>query len=326
MTIHFHKYSDTNAPDLNAAPRGQGLFAMIYAILISGYGDHTGHGWEVIFDDCAYTTGSNGKLVIKHPIHPLYFVFKDLGNYEIETGMAEEAHSDGTLTGYQSGHLSQNGSRQGLSEDYTGSYEYWNGIYDDTSHTLIFISAASHASNLSDDNRNDSAVPTYYIGTLATVADISPVPFIGAGSIGRTSQRNSIQLFESKAENFTTLKKWDGSPADGSQSITIAAGTMNNHKNGTSGKGLVTILNSVWSKEAGRMIGRLRGILTVDDYKRENFSQFMSHYAPDLDANAEGAVADYEIPIGNRQCKIIPTEYRTTGLVVSLAPEDWEDL
>ena len=326
MAIHVHKHDDIGAPNISSESTGNRLIALLYAVLVSGYDTHSGYGWQVIFDDSNYSTGTDGKIVLKHPSHSIYFVFTDVGSGQIESGMAEGAGSDGSVIGYQSGNKTDNGDPQGFKEAGSSEYDYWYFVYDDVSGTAVIQTAAPWQSTISNKSSDDTFQRVFYIGTLATVSDLSPFGINGVGHVSGISREDAGNFFNFVTQReWTTIKTWDGGPADGTQTLETFGDVNYQELKGTSIKGIITRLQPFWIKENTVPVGRLRGIYRVDEFKAQEWGKFVTAHAPTVDQTIEPSAIDAVISIGTNQYKLIRTEFGGV-LVVSLQPEEWANL
>ena len=327
MAIIMYSSTDFDAPDLENVTNESQIHAIIYAILVAGYNGNPGHGWEVTHDSSNYSTGTDGRFVIKHPDFNIYYVLDDSGPGKVIVGMADLSDAAGNLTGYQSGTTNVGGSVQGhyTASNYTSAYEHWNAFYDDQSHTLIFKGASGIYSKLSGPVY-DQYTSSFYIGTLATTLDLHPFPFFGAGQIGEIGNIESHCFPRYTFMKYTTIKGIDGLPADGSKVLRFSQSYSSTNEANPANAGPMLALTAMTMVLDGFPVGHLRGILKPNEYGADNGRvAIYDAYTSGLNYGEEGGGVKYPLVIGGETFYPLRKE-RESMLMISTDPARWADL
>lgn len=340
MAIHVMTYNDPGAPNFTptTTQHGNHIIDVLHYFLV-------GNGWEVVHDSSRRTTGTNGKLVLRHPSGEFCVVFENEDAMNYIVGLADDGFADGSLVNYQSGLLSSGGNPHRFFNKSYIFWQRWRAIYDDVSHTLIFGLGSPVNSTLNfyyndNYNKNRAQVGFFYIGTLATPSAARrtiPAVMVGAIATRYPSDDAANVPFAGIGLPATTLIKADSAPASGDALMvpgsTMIAGSMSLGPAADlytpllpATVAITTGANPATTTQASD-VGALRGCFRIGNYGLNQVGAWWARHQPDVNPAEDGSRFTAYREEGDGGQRFYHFDNATTGFgLVSTDPSDWEDL
>lgn len=335
MAVIVKKWNDLDAPDFTTEAQGAGcMVAAMRHFLVDTF------LWTLVHDSTRRATGTatEGRLIIKPPSGAYVVVWDEKGD-DMTVGLGDDAFSDGTVTNYQSGLSSTGGAYQThdcLSPAY---WSAWHAVYDEASETFLFECSYSTFSKMYYTSSTQIYRVQVYLSTAATPTGARDTfPVLGAGNVKPTNGAAS-SFYGVLLNGWTTLKKLDGTPANGDSLMYISEDSAYRGAlyEDTSAPDRVTGLKRIdlnlsnnWAnypdnRDHASMIGELRGIWAIGTCDHSRMNNWLNVQFPTLDQQAEGSRFGAEVTLGGKAYVLTGDNYNWIGLI-SLDPADYGEM